>query len=91
MRGLGAFEDQKKRFHPGHHQQLILRPQRLLKLAQFWQSTGTLSDACLLMEGLGLSLLHRTPTLEIIPVAKSVHALIFVAMGAHGDNSAGTT
>ena len=49
MRGCGSFEYQKKRFHPGHHQQLILRPQRLLNLAKLWQTTGTLSYSHLLM------------------------------------------
>ena len=91
MRGGGAFEDQKERFHPGHHQELILRPQRLLKLAKLGYTTGTLSDSRLLMEGLGLTLLHRTTTFEIVPVAKPVHALIFMAMSTHGDNGTGTT
>ena len=90
MRGSGAFENQKERFHPGHHQELILRPQRVLKLAKLGYTTGTLSDSRLLMEGLGLTLLHRKPTFEILPVAKPVHALIFMAMGTHGDNGAGT-
>ena len=49
MRSGGAFEYAKKRFHPGHHQELVLRPQRLLKLAKLWQATGTLSYSRLLM------------------------------------------
>ena len=90
MRGGGSFENKKERFHPGHHQQLILRDQRLLKLAQFLDATGTLVHPCLSMQFLGLSLLHRTPTLEIVPVTKPVHALIFVAVRSHGDNGAST-
>ena len=38
-----SFEHQKELFHPGHHQELALGPQRLLKLAKLWQTTGTLS------------------------------------------------
>ena len=49
MRGGGAFENQKERFHPGHHQELVLRAQRLLKLAKLLQATGTLSHPCLPM------------------------------------------
>ena len=90
MRGGGAFENQKERFHPGHHQELILRPQRVLKLVKLRYTTGTLRDTRLLMEGLGLTLLHRITTLEIVPVAKPVHALIFMAIGSHGDNGTGT-
>ena len=45
----GSFENQKERFHPGHHQELVLRAQRLLKLAKLWQATGTLGHPCLLM------------------------------------------
>ena len=90
MRGSGAFEDQKERFHPGHDHELVLRPQRLLKLTKLGYTTGTLRDSRLLMEDPGLTLLHRTTTFEIVPVAKLVHALIFMAMSTHGDNGAGT-
>ena len=49
MGGSGSFENQKERFHPGHHQELVLGAQRLLKLAKLWQATGTLSHPRLLM------------------------------------------
>ena len=78
MRGVRAFEDQKERFHPGHHQELIVRPQRLLKLTKLGDATGTLRDTRLLMESLGLTLLHRKTTFEIVPIAKPVHALILI-------------
>ena len=91
MRGGGAFENQKERFHPGHHQELVLRSQRLLKLTKLGDATGTLSDSRLLMKGLGLTLLYKKTTFEILPVAKLVHTLIFMAMGTHGDNGTSTT
>ena len=34
MRGSGSFENQKERFHPGHHQQLILGPQRPVEIGE---------------------------------------------------------
>ena len=62
----------------------------MLKLTKLGDATGTLRDTRLLMEGLGLTLLHRKTTFEILPIAKPVHALIFVAVGTHGDNGTGT-
>ena len=63
MGGSGSFEIQKERFHPGHHQELVLRAQRLLKLAKLFQATGTLGHPRFTMQFLGLMLLHGTPTL----------------------------
>ena len=63
MGGSGSFENQKERFHPGHHQELVLGAQRLLKLVKLWQASGTLSHPRFTMQFLGLSLLHRASTL----------------------------
>ena len=63
MGGSRSFENQKEQFHPGHHQELVLRAQRLLKLAKLWQATGTLSHPRFTMQFLGLTLLHWVPFL----------------------------
>ena len=34
MQCCGTLEDQKESFHTGHHQQLILRAQSMLKLSE---------------------------------------------------------
>ena len=62
----------------------------MLKLTKLGDATGTLRDTRLLMKGMGLTLLYRKPTFKILPIAKFVHALIFMAMGSHSDNGAGT-
>ena len=61
----------------------------MLKLTKLGDATGSLSDSRLLMKGLGLTLLYRKTTFEIVPVAKPVHTLIFVAVGTHGNDGTG--
>ena len=73
MGSIRSLEYQKERFHPGHHQQLILRTQRPLKLAKLWQATGTLNHARFTMQLSGLDVAApgthtlNSPSLETRP------------------------
>ena len=88
---LWSFENKKEGLEATHDKQLIVRREDLLKLFQFFQTTGPFGDACQSVKVFGFLFLRRTSCSHILVPILSYCTLLTMAMSPHGDLSPGAT